>query len=80
MSLNPPRPAAPCAPPPHSRPAPSPSLSPTQVFAKAEFLGGADILMAMHNAGELEAALTGVEKKEGGEGGDGHVHGPGCKH
>ena len=75
-----PPPAAPlplAPPPPRSRPAPSPSLSPTQVFAKAEFLGGADILMAMHNAGELEAALTGVEKKEGG---DGHVHGPGCKH
>jgi monothiol glutaredoxin len=73
----PPCPRAP--PPPTSRPAPSPPPSPTQVFAKAEFLGGADILMAMHNAGELEAALTGVEK-EGGEGGDGHVHGPGCKH
>jgi hypothetical protein len=53
-----------------------------QVFARgpdgaSAFLGGADILMAMHNAGELEAALSG---KEAGGSGDGHVHGPGCNH
>ena len=48
-----------------------------QVFARAEFLGGADILMALHNAGELEAALSGGGDKAGG---DGHVHGPGCNH
>ena len=47
-----------------------------QVFAKSEFLGGADILMAMHTAGELEAALSGG----GGDKKDGHVHGHGCNH
>lgn len=33
-----------------------------QVFVKGEFVGGADILMSMHQSGELEKALEGVKK------------------
>ena len=33
-----------------------------QVFIKGEFVGGSDILMGMHQSGELTEALQGTEK------------------
>lgn len=35
-----------------------------QVFVKGEFIGGADILMNMHNEGELEKVLTPIIKQQ----------------
>ena len=35
-----------------------------QVFVKGEFVGGADILMSMHQSGELEKALEGLGGKK----------------
>jgi glutaredoxin-related protein len=45
--------------------APSPCAVPAQVFVKGEFVGGADVLMEMHKAGELQqlaAELVGGSK------------------
>jgi len=38
-----------------------------QVFVKGEFIGGADILMNMHNTGELEKVLGPIVKEQGGK-------------
>lgn len=38
-----------------------------QVFVKGEFIGGADILMGMHDSGELEKLLAPIRKAQGGK-------------
>lgn len=37
-------------------------LPAVQIFIKGEFVGGSDILMGMHQSGELTDALEGTEK------------------
>ena len=37
-------------------------LAAVQVYIKGDFVGGSDILMGMHQSGELTEALEGVEK------------------
>ena len=42
----------------------SPQSSLTQIFVKGEFVGGADILMSMHESGELEKLLDPIRKAQ----------------
>lgn len=35
-----------------------------QVFVKGEFVGGADILLSMHESGELEKMLAPIRKEQ----------------
>ena len=41
-----------------------PQFSLTQIFVKGEFVGGADILMSMHESGELEKLLDPIRKAQ----------------
>lgn len=41
-----------------------------QVFVKGEFVGGSDVLMEMHNSGELGKLVESMQQ-QGGEGGGG---------
>ncbi len=36
----------------------------TQIFVKGEFVGGADILMSMHESGDLETLLAPIVKTQ----------------
>ena len=43
-----------------SRPADSPPAPPPQVYVKGEFVGGCDIMIQMHQNGELVEALRSI--------------------
>lgn len=41
-----------------------PPLPHPQVFVKGEFVGGADILISMHESGELETLLKPIREQQ----------------
>ena len=47
---------------------PSPPRPAAQVFVRGEFIGGSDVLMEMHNSGEMAKLVEGLNAEAGGGG------------